>query len=208
VFTQNRYCAAPVQVCREHLKQVNAAQADTQIRALVINTGNANAGTGAKGLADARATTEALASLLKLQAQQIGQPFDPNYLTGYLQQQQLVNAGTGTGKTPSKYVQKNISNVTSIASTLDTIANDLLGRQLNEQEKAKYTAMLQNEQKKASSAVVTNTVPSGSTTASTTTGGLDAQQYLIQKIAGTDEAKANKVLTAYDTVTKMFGGLR
>ena len=71
VFTQNRYCAAPVQVCREHLKQVNAAQADTQIRALVINTGNANAGTGAKGLADARATTEALASLLKLQAQQV-----------------------------------------------------------------------------------------------------------------------------------------
>jgi len=71
VFTQNRYCAAPVQVCREHLKQVNASQADTQIRALVINTGNANAGTGAKGLADARATTEALASLLKLQAQQI-----------------------------------------------------------------------------------------------------------------------------------------
>jgi glutamate N-acetyltransferase/amino-acid N-acetyltransferase len=71
VFTQNRYCAAPVQVCREHLKQVNASQADTQIRALVINTGNANAGTGAKGLADARATTEALASLLKLQAQQV-----------------------------------------------------------------------------------------------------------------------------------------
>jgi glutamate N-acetyltransferase/amino-acid N-acetyltransferase len=53
------------------LKQVNAAQADTHIRALVINTGNANAGTGAKGLADARATTEALASLLKLQAQQV-----------------------------------------------------------------------------------------------------------------------------------------
>ena len=71
VFTQNRYCAAPVQVCREHLKQVNAAQADTHIRALVINTGNANAGTGTKGLADARATTEALASLLKLQAQQV-----------------------------------------------------------------------------------------------------------------------------------------
>jgi glutamate N-acetyltransferase/amino-acid N-acetyltransferase len=71
VFTQNRYCAAPVQVCREHLKQVNASQADTQIRALIINTGNANAGTGAKGLADARATAEALASLLKLQAQQV-----------------------------------------------------------------------------------------------------------------------------------------
>ena len=71
VFTQNRYCAAPVQVCRDHLKQVNASQADTQIRALIINTGNANAGTGAKGLADARATSEALASLLKLKPQQV-----------------------------------------------------------------------------------------------------------------------------------------
>ena len=45
VFTQNRYCAAPVQVCRDHLQQVNAAHADTHIRALLINTGNANAGT-------------------------------------------------------------------------------------------------------------------------------------------------------------------
>jgi glutamate N-acetyltransferase/amino-acid N-acetyltransferase len=71
VFTQNRYCAAPVQVCRDHLKQVNASQADTQVRALIINTGNANAGTGAKGLADARATAEALASLLKLKPQQV-----------------------------------------------------------------------------------------------------------------------------------------
>jgi glutamate N-acetyltransferase/amino-acid N-acetyltransferase len=71
VFTQNRYCAAPVQVCRDHLKHVNASQTDTQIRALVINTGNANAGTGAKGLADARATAQALALLLKLKPQQV-----------------------------------------------------------------------------------------------------------------------------------------
>ena len=70
VFTQNRYCAAPVQVCREHLTQVTSA-VDTQIRALVINTGNANAGTGAKGLADARATSEALAALLKVKPQQV-----------------------------------------------------------------------------------------------------------------------------------------
>ena len=49
VFTRNRFCAAPVQVCREHFA------AAAQIRALVINTGNANAGTGAEGLARARA---------------------------------------------------------------------------------------------------------------------------------------------------------
>ena len=70
VFTQNRYCAAPVQVCRDHLSQVSSAP-DTHIRALLINTGNANAGTGAKGLADARATADALAALLKLKPQQV-----------------------------------------------------------------------------------------------------------------------------------------
>ena len=65
VFTSNRYCAAPVQVCREHLAQGSA------VRALVINTGNANAGTGAPGLAHARQTCDALASLLQCAPAQI-----------------------------------------------------------------------------------------------------------------------------------------
>ncbi len=65
VFTRNRFCAAPVQVCREHLSQGEG------IRALVINTGNANAGTGAQGLADARATCDAMAGLLSLKPTQI-----------------------------------------------------------------------------------------------------------------------------------------
>ena len=58
VFTQNRFCAAPVQICREHLA------AKTGIRAMVINTGNANAGTGQDGLARARSTCGALGKLL------------------------------------------------------------------------------------------------------------------------------------------------
>ena len=65
VFTQNRFCAAPVQVCREHL---DGGQA---IRAMVINTGNANAGTGADGLARARATCDALAGQLGIDAGQV-----------------------------------------------------------------------------------------------------------------------------------------
>ncbi len=65
VFTQNRFCAAPVTVCREHL----AAKAD--IRVLVINTGNANAGTGAEGLANARATCAELAKLLSIGPKQV-----------------------------------------------------------------------------------------------------------------------------------------
>ena len=59
VFTQNRLCAAPVIVTREHL-----ASSASKIRALVVNTGNANAGTGAEGLAHARKTCADLAALL------------------------------------------------------------------------------------------------------------------------------------------------
>lgn len=65
VFTTNRFCAAPVIVAREHL-----AQADG-IRALLVNTGNANAGTGEQGLNDARATCAALAGLLGCKTTQI-----------------------------------------------------------------------------------------------------------------------------------------
>ena len=65
VFTSNRYCAAPVQVCREHLAGGIAP------RAMVINTGNANAGTGADGLARARATCAALAKQLQLEPGQV-----------------------------------------------------------------------------------------------------------------------------------------
>ena len=65
VFTQNRFCAAPVQVCREHLA------ARRGIRALVINTGNANAGTGDDGLVRARRSCETTASLLGIEAPQV-----------------------------------------------------------------------------------------------------------------------------------------
>lgn len=64
VFTQNRFCAAPVQVCRTHL-------AGHAIRALVINTGVANAGTGEAGLATAHASCLALAQALGVAAQQV-----------------------------------------------------------------------------------------------------------------------------------------
>ena len=63
VFTRNRFCAAPVQVCREHLA------AGRGIRAIVVNTGNANAGTGVDGLARARRTCQAAAALCGLDAQ-------------------------------------------------------------------------------------------------------------------------------------------
>jgi glutamate N-acetyltransferase/amino-acid N-acetyltransferase len=62
VFTQNRFCAAPVTVCRRHLARQHAA--GTGFRALVVNAGNANAGTGESGLADAQAECVAVARLI------------------------------------------------------------------------------------------------------------------------------------------------
>ena len=65
VFTSNRFCAAPVQICREHLASGAA------IRAILVNTGNANAGTGEEGLARARTTCDALAEMIGASRAQI-----------------------------------------------------------------------------------------------------------------------------------------
>ncbi|WP_341743651.1 bifunctional glutamate N-acetyltransferase/amino-acid acetyltransferase ArgJ [Azonexus hydrophilus] len=65
VFTQNRFCAAPVQLCRQHLAS------GQEIRALVINTGIANAGTGEPGRQTARQTCEAVGELLGVAAEQV-----------------------------------------------------------------------------------------------------------------------------------------
>ena len=77
VFTQNRFCAAPVQICRQHLAATQANSNEKPlgvsqgIRALLINTGNANAGTGEEGLQRANETCEALAQALSIKAKQV-----------------------------------------------------------------------------------------------------------------------------------------
>jgi len=65
VFTLNRFCAAPVQVCRDHLAK------NYGIRAMLINTGNANAGTGQDGLARTHQSCVALARELNIAPEQI-----------------------------------------------------------------------------------------------------------------------------------------
>ena len=65
VFTQNRFCAAPVIVCRRNLERAGS------IRALVVNAGNANAGTGTAGIAAAETTCAAVASMLACGLQQV-----------------------------------------------------------------------------------------------------------------------------------------
>jgi len=83
VFTQNRFCAAPVLVAREHLA------AGKGVRALVVNTGNANAGTGEQGLADARATCAEVAKLLDCETEQV-LPFSTGVIMEALPVSKLV----------------------------------------------------------------------------------------------------------------------
>src|SRR5690625_24961 len=85
VFTTNRFRAAPVQVCEQHLHK------EQDIRALVINTGNANAGTGEPGLADARQTCTELAKLMDLRPSQV-LPFSTGVILEPLPMPKLLGA--------------------------------------------------------------------------------------------------------------------
>ena len=87
VFTKNRFCAAPVQVSKANLAAVTAGGAP--IRALVVNTGNANAGTGEPGLANAQATCAEVAKLLGCEAQQV-LPFSTGVILEPLPIQKIV----------------------------------------------------------------------------------------------------------------------
>lgn len=87
VFTRNRFCAAPVQICREHLATCSAK--GLAIRAMLINTGNANAGTGADGLQRAQTTCAALAAELKLAPEQV-LPFSTGVIMEALPHERIV----------------------------------------------------------------------------------------------------------------------
>ena len=87
VFTRNRFCAAPVQVSKANLAAVKAG--GKPIRALVVNTGNANAGTGEPGLANAQATCAEVARLLGIDAQQV-LPFSTGVILEPLPLQKIV----------------------------------------------------------------------------------------------------------------------
>ena len=89
VFTKNRFCAAPVQICREHL--VATQKAGLEIRALVVNTGNANAGTGEPGYQNAIKTCDELAKLMGLKREQI-LPFSTGVILEPLPVEKVVAA--------------------------------------------------------------------------------------------------------------------
>lgn len=116
VFTQNRFCAAPVQICREHLAKNGGKTAG--IRAMLINTGNANAGTGDDGLSRAHASCIALARLLDLAPEQI-LPFSTGVIMEPLPNDRIA-AGLPAALADAK--EDNWGNAAEAIMTTDTVA--------------------------------------------------------------------------------------
>ena len=135
-----------------------------------------------------------------LQSSLIGQVFTVGQ---YLDQEAAARVAEG-GSGPSVRKEVRISDQTTAKALIDAIFQDTLGRKASGKEILKYTKNLQAAQKAAPT--VTTYATSGGTTSSTTTGGINEQQYLIDQIAGTDEAKANQVLGYYKTFMDALGG--
>lgn len=114
VFTQNRFCAAPVVVARQHLTMLDP---DASVRALVVNTGNANAGTGKEGMAAARRTCVELARLLGCSSAQV-LPFSTGVIIEPLPVERVV---AGLPQCISGLSQDNWLNAAQAIMTTDTL---------------------------------------------------------------------------------------
>ncbi|MES2563555.1 MAG: bifunctional glutamate N-acetyltransferase/amino-acid acetyltransferase ArgJ [Pseudomonadota bacterium] len=121
VFTQNRFCAAPVLVAREHLASVTGVEC---IRALVVNTGNANAGTGEPGIAAARATCEAVAKLIACAPAQV-LPFSTGVIMEPLPVERIV---AGLPQCVADLSAAHWADAATAIMTTDTIAKAASGR--------------------------------------------------------------------------------
>ena len=120
VFTQNRFCAAPVQLCKQHLAGGHP------IKALVINTGVANAGTGDQGLQDAFAVCRAAASALGVKPEHI-LPFSTGVIMEPLPVQRIVD---GLPKALAASASNNWSLASQAIMTTDTLPK-AISRQVN-----------------------------------------------------------------------------
>ena len=124
VFTQNRFCAAPVQICREHLAKRSGKSLG--IRALLINTGNANAGTGSDGLSRALSSCIALARELNLAPEQV-LPFSTGVIMEPLPHERIA---AGLAGAINDAQENNWAKAAEAIMTTDTVAKAFSSRVL------------------------------------------------------------------------------
>lgn len=115
-----------------------------------------------------------------------------------------IGAGAGSGG-PTTVTSVTKYKPEAAQQLVDSIIKDTLGRKATAAEIKKYSAMLKGIEGKAAS---TTTYGKGANQTQVTQAGLNEQQYLIDKISGTDEGKANKVLGFYETFMNALGGGR
>jgi hypothetical protein len=120
----------------------------------------------------------------------------------YLLELASEGSGDGTGGGPTTTRQTYVTSPTQTAKLLDTVAQDLLGRNLTKAEKAKYTRLINAEQKRQPSVNVSGAG------FSTTTGGVDEEQFVTEKLQATGEAKNYRATDAYTVMMQELGGLR
>lgn len=111
VFTSNRFAAAPVQVCRKHLSETN------NIRAIVVNTGIANAGTGLQGVIDAEETCQKLSDILNCSPTQV-LPFSTGVIMEPLPMRNLLK---GVEEAANSLSRNNWIDAAEAIMTTDTV---------------------------------------------------------------------------------------
>ncbi len=120
----------------------------------------------------------------------------------YLQQIGMEGAETGAAGEPKTTVSTYVTSPSQTAKLLNTVAQDLLGRELTKAEKDKYTKLINEQQRKQP------TVTTSGDGVSSTRGGIDEQQFITEQIGATTEAKTNRATDAYAILMQELGGLR
>lgn len=139
-----------------------------------------------------------------IQSQTLNQQFT---VRQYLDQEAAARIAGGADSNGGPNVSKaiRISTQSQAADVINKVYEDLTGRGASAAELKKYTKLLQAEQKRPEAAITTKYATSGDVQTAVTTGGLDNEQFLIQQISGTDEAKANKVFNYYNAFKDAIG---
>lgn len=109
----------------------------------------------------------------------------------------------GGAEGPSVFESVQVSTPAETKIIIDAVFQDQLGRRASDAEVKRYTKLIRKAQK--TTPTVTTVTTAGNVQRRTTTGGFNAEKYLLDEISGTDEAKANQVLSFYETFMKALG---
>lgn len=163
---------------------------------------------GAYSSALANAYTSALMAA-QFDATQLGQTFTDSYFTNFLSRETAARSAMGgDGRGPSITEQPSVITDRAAKDIIEAVISDQLGRKATADEIERYTKVAQRRAAKQPTVTTTTPLGGGRTRVSTQPGysQTDFKSFLVDKIAGTDEAKAQKVLGYYETAMKVLAG--